>query len=144
MEIIDPFYLYLILQLDSIKTALSFTSFFGIVLGAGFFAGLSHYISTETSYKNRSPHYYDGDDAVATARASRRWAVAVLVVGCVSGIANTLAPTTERMAVLVVAPAIANNKAVQEEAGELYALARRGLTKLIDEEQPPATEESDR
>jgi hypothetical protein len=142
MEIIDPFYLYLILQLDSIKVALFFASFFGIILGASVFAVLSDYISTEVRNKIRMPHYYNGDDAVAEARVSRRRAMAVLIAGCVSGIANTLTPTTERMAVLVVAPAIANNAAVQEEAGELYALAKRGLTKLIDEKQPPATEES--
>jgi hypothetical protein len=137
MEIIDPFYLYLILQLDSIKEFLG-----GPALGMPLVVAIMATVGLSIGIVvNDEPYNATLRDGLSK---MRRWAIAVIFTATPLMVLNVFIPTSERMAVLVVVPAIANNTALQEEAGELYALAKRGLTKLIDEEQPPAaTEEND-
>ena len=55
-----------------------------------------------------------------------------LAVACVT-------PTTNQMAAIVVIPAIVNSETVQEEASELYGLAKTWMKQQVDaetEEQP--------
>lgn len=144
MEIINPFYLYLILQLDSIKDFM--TGAGAIAFAAGVLAALftSIHISTELSYKKRMPNIYDGDESLDGVRKVRKASGVGAVAGVLVLAANSLLPTSERMAVLVVLPAVANNEAVQAEAKEVYDLAKRGLAKLIEEPTTPTTTEENK
>jgi hypothetical protein len=117
---IDPFYLYLILQLDDIKNTAGFFAFLFCVVGAVGTAIIGTSMSLEERVFNTKKPLFAS--------------IFSLLFGLMLITVNTLLPTTERMAMIVVIPAVANNEDVQTEARELYDLAKRGLTKLAEEE----------
>jgi len=141
MTIIDPFYLYLILQLDSIK---AFIVFLG-ALSLAVLCILSIVLLIRGSDAKTSAKAYAGEDhptykrrfaeETETAESSFRLlhgAIRFLPAPFLLLALDAALPTSERMAVLVVLPAIANNEAVQSEAKEVYDLAKRGLSSLIE------------
>lgn len=149
MNIIDPFYLYVILQLDSIKAfieTIGFLSLVGVLVAsfALLFRGTSARDSAKL-YADEESGFYKRRHAeeTATAESSFRlmWkAVRISPIPLLLLAVNAFLPTSERMAVLVVLPAVANNAHIQAEASEVYELAKKGLERLVtgDEAAEPA------
>ena len=139
MEIINPFYLYLILQLDSIKeflggAAFGLPLFFG-TLGVAVLTCFTPAFVAESRDSNRPA-------MEERLLKMKRTFLVLMLVGASGFSLNVFLPSSERMAVLVVLPAVANNEAVQAETKEIYDLAKRGLAKLIEEPtEPTATAE---
>ena len=141
MTIIDPFYLYLILQLDSIK---GFIVFLGALSLAALCIFCLALLIRGASAKDLAQAYAGDDSALykrrfaeetATAETSFRIlnrAIRFLPAPLFLLALDAALPTSERMAVLVVLPAIANNETIQTEAKEVYDLAKRGLSSLIE------------
>lgn len=128
MTIIDPFYLYLILQLDSIKDALSGASFV-LFAGAFLLVVVSIFVRLEAGYSwvsEEKKESYRAQSQKLQGHAKR-----AAVVGLAAFSVNAFLPTSERMAVLVVLPAITNSATIQAEAKEVYELAKRGLSSLV-------------
>ncbi len=149
MNIIDPFYLYLILQLDSIKAFIETIGFLSLVaclaVGLGLLIRGSTALECASNYAgDDSPHYkrrYAEETATAESSFRLMWkAVRISPIPLLLLAVNALLPTSERMAVLVVLPAVANNAHIQAEASEVYELAKKGLERLVtgDEASEPA------
>jgi hypothetical protein len=149
MNIIDPFYLYLILQLDSIK---AFIETIGVLSLVGVLVASFSLLIRGSSARDTAKIYADDDSRLykqrhaaetATAESSFRlmWkAVRISPIPLLLLAVNAFLPTSERMAALVVLPAVANNAHIQEEASEVYELAKKGLERLVtgDEAAEPA------
>lgn len=142
MELINPWHLYFILQLDSIKDLLGGPAV-GIPLGLSLLVFMLVKLftpmilnDTYESHRERVGKYID-----SLTGAFKKIAI---VCACLLGV-NAFIPSSERMAVIVVLPAVANNAAIQTEAKELYDLAKRGLARLTEApatEQPEARQQS--
>jgi len=137
MEIINPFYLYLILQLDSIKDLLG-----GPVTGFPLLFGSIAFVIATCAQHLFAVEELTEKEAAGLGKL-RRILAGVLITCGLAQAGNAFLPTSERMAVLVVLPAVANNEAVQTEAKEVYELAKRGLAKLIETETTPTTEKNE-
>lgn len=105
---ITAWQIYWVMQLDRICTA-----FVVIAICSGIAAAISGVVAfDETS---------DG-----AAKFSKR--MAGLCMACVFALALT--PSTKTAAAMIVIPAVANNKAIQKEAGDLYGIAKEALREL--------------
>ncbi|MGE8279072.1 MAG: hypothetical protein ACN6O2_01435 [Stenotrophomonas sp.] len=105
---ISPFEIYLVMQLDSlVGLAIGFSILFGAATLFAVFA------------------VFDDCDRpiLALSVTAGPFLVAVLTAA--------LLPSSKTAAAMVVIPAIANNEKIQDEAGELYQLAKQGLTQVI-------------
>ena len=139
MEIIDPLYLYLILQLDSIKDLLG-----GSITGFPLFFGSIAFVIATCAQHLFAVEELSEKEAAGLGKLRRILAGVLITCGLAQAV-NAFLPSSERMAVLVVLPAVANNTAVQSEAKEVYDLAKRGLAKLAEAEPTtPATTEENR
>lgn len=112
MNTISPWTIYWVLQLDSIRAALSFACF--VIACAALFGFL-----------------YCVDE--------RKRLVVPTLLSVLAAIVFTAAaflPSTKTAAAMVVVPAIANNPRIQSEAGDLYQLAKEALEQAV---HPDAT-----
>lgn len=127
---ISPFALYLILQLDSIKQGLEalivgmFIVTIATLLVAVFRCDFKREEKQKEIWAQHMPYV--------------KGCAAVMLLSLVT---NTLVPSTKSMAAIVVVPAIVNNETVQQEAGELYDLAKQALAKAVATEPKPPVEE---
>lgn len=106
---ISPFEIYLVMQLDSlVGLAVCFSIFFGI-------ATLVAVVGVV------------GDDL------ERPIFALVVTAGPFLAAVLTAAilPSSKTAAAMIVIPAIANNEKIQDEAGELYQLAKQGLKQVV-------------
>lgn len=112
---LDPWTVYFVMQADSILELLC-----GISLFSGFFSAISIAISVfcflEVSKK-------------AGFRSSTI-AVTLFLLSAGSGIACGLFPTTKTAAAVLLIPAIANNETIQDEASEIYQIAKDALREI--------------
>lgn len=134
MEIINPWVLYLILQLDSIKAALV-----GPTLLAGCVAVGGIIISCVLYAAGRENC---DDDMVRMSRAGLKYGIAACVLFGILVTVEGLLPSTKNAAAIAIIPAIANSTVVQEEAGELYGLAKEAMKNLAGT-KPKENEDED-
>lgn len=121
MEIISPWALYWILQLDTIGMASSFIAFMGL-FAVPFVWGFS-------IFEVRNFLAY-----LASSVLTVVWVIAVM--------AAVFLPSTKNMAAIIVVPAIVNNATVQNEASEIYQLAKQAMRNAVDAKPEPKAEES--
>lgn len=118
---ISPWEIYWILQLDSIR------DFFGagvFLFGA---AGLMATIFAPILFDSYS-------DFKASPKKVFGWIGSGLLV---FSAALCFTPSTKTAAAMFIIPAIANNEAIQKEAGDLYSLAKQALTEAIKPDDEP-------
>ena len=113
--------IYWILQLDTIGNAMGLISFLGLLFVPLGWAFSIDVIKSLWAY-------------VACSLATAAWAVAVM--------AAIFLPSTKTAAAMVIIPAIANNEAIQKEAGDLYQLAKQALREAVTDKAKEATEEA--
>lgn len=118
MEIIDPFWLYVILQLDSIK---------GLFFVFAVIFGLASIVVVPATLGVAFDCHSEKKDRVIFSLVSAAPIAAVFFCATVSA----LLPSTERAAIVAVLPAIANSHEVQGEARELYEIAKQGLDRIV-------------
>ena len=59
----------------------------------------------------------------------------LLGIAAFFGLAASMVPSTKTAAMMYAIPAIVNNEELQDEAKEVYGLAKEGLKKLCEEEE---------
>ena len=123
---ITPFEIYLVLQMDDVKDGLTvlcaltgLTAFFALFVAT---IGCSH-----DSWNTQDTR--DKKDILRI--QAIKWFKSTLVVAALSALAATLLPSTKTLAAMLVIPAIANNETVQQEASELYKMAKEALKEAI-------------
>lgn len=110
---ISPFEIYLVMQLDSVRlTALLIAVFAGIAIGPVLMS------ASDRAFKR--PVRVIG---------------AALTIFALSVGASALLPSSRTAAAMLVIPAILNNEKIQDEAGELYQLAKQGLQRIVADEK---------
>lgn len=140
MEIINPWLLYLVLQADSIRDSLDSLGWFLTLVSV--IAWLVYVIAllvtkaesestTYSKYDTRPDHYKE--EFASLAGIWKRMAV-LPALTLMLIMAEALIPSTKSAAMLLVIPTIANSEVVQEEARELYDLAKLGLKELVDQQ----------
>jgi uncharacterized protein YqhQ len=128
---ISPWTLYWILQLDSISTVLFiFTLLLGI---AGIITSIIGACAT-SEYNYRGPD----DEMLKSAKATAKAGYKMIKITVILSFILAFIPSTKTVAMVVVIPAVVNNEHVQKEAGDLYALAKEGLTKFVEDKESPA------
>lgn len=116
---ISPFEIYLVMQLDSlVGLSIAFSLLFG---AATLFAVFSAFDDA-----------FDRPILVISMTAAP-FLVAVLTA--------TLLPSSKTAAAMIVIPAIANNEKIQDEAGELYQLAKQGLKQIVADSETTESKE---
>lgn len=128
---LTPFQVYLVMQLDSINT-LAFV--FGVLSAIVFTISFICYVVNNASSKK---------EEAACAEMALGIAKKVGVLAALSLILGTFLPSTKTAAAMIVLPAIANNEAIQTEAGELYGLAKEGLRNLVKSNTTPTTADTE-
>jgi len=118
MEIVTPFEIYLICQLDDLKAVLCTIAVLGTVIG------------TVSSIAILSCE--DADDIPKSLKRGAN-ILACLGILCIGLAVAT--PSSKTMAMMKVIPAIANNEDVQGECKELYGLAKQGLKELVTDDK---------
>lgn len=121
---ITPFQIYLIMQLDSLNGVAIFLS---ILSGVACLVGCIMYIvniDLAPKYDDNKAYYETGHKLMRVAR----WPFVIALA------AATLLPSSKTMAAMIILPAIVNNEKVQQEAGELYKIAKEGLRELVTDE----------
>lgn len=73
-------------------------------------------------------------------RTLYRWGRLAIAASLVCGLAAALIPSTKTAAAMIVIPAVANNEAIQHEAGDLYGIAKDALRELA---RPKPAEKSE-
>lgn len=112
---ISPWDIYWVMQLDRIIDL-----FTGITIAGGVGALLALCMT---------PVWVDGS---MCAPKLRKWIVGVPLAVLLFGAAGAaFIPSTKTAAAMIVVPAIANNETIQEEAGDLYKIAKEGLRELV-------------
>lgn len=76
----------------------------------------------------------------ARGAAYHRLAPRIAVVAGVLLTVNAFLPSTKTAAAMIVIPAVANNEAIQREAGELYGIAKDALRELAKPDKPEPKE----
>lgn len=142
MEVISPWAIYWVLQLDSISgatgvlcLAVAVASVISLVAGA-----LSHTADPEEWYSEN----YKVAAANTKARAPIfiRWGKRLAIAGAILFTAHAFIPSTKAMAAIIVIPAIANSDRLQREAGDLYDLAKQALRQAVADDKPAKSDES--
>ena len=120
MEVISPWTLYWILQLDSIKAAVVAlaitTSLATLFLGV---------IGLDSSERER-----------ARGETMHRFAIRLAIVAVPLTLLTAFLPSSRTMAAVVLIPAIANNETIQREASDLYRLAKQAIERVAQVEPP--------
>lgn len=115
--------IYLILQLDNIVNMFTAAS---IILLAytviGFIAIFASAADADASDEEFSA-------TIASARIKKTGIIGVLCL-----VLAVFLPSSKTAAAIYLIPAIANNETIQQEAAELYSLAKEALTNLVKEE----------
>lgn len=132
---LSPFLLYLVFILDSINTA---TTVIAILSLIG--CGLMFAVGAACTHSDYRPMGTEQQQTWAKAKKIG-WRFGIL--GVFFMLLSTLIPTSRQMAAIIVLPAIVNNENVQKEAGELYQLAKQGLTKLVNDGKEEPNKEED-
>lgn len=119
--------MYWITRLDSFNGFLLGCVLFCIV---GFLAAtLAYTIFKCFQYDCRGS---DLDEAKKLARTAGNFSIILMFLALSLGLARCFTPTTKEMAAILVIPAIANNKNIQNEGKEIYDLAKEYLKKQTE------------
>lgn len=134
---ISPWQIYIVMQLDSLNIVLVITSAIAVAAIClttlfGVFERGSSQNYPESPISKREAE--NARSFFATAKKLALPTFALLA-------AAALLPSSKTAAAMYVIPAIANNEAIQAEAGDIYKLAKQGLTRLVSEEKKPAADE---
>lgn len=140
MEIINPWLLYLVLQADSIRDCLD--SVGRIFIAISVMAWIVYVIaliftkaeSESTTYSRYDTHPDRYKEAFTSLAGIWKRMALLPVLALSIMMAEALIPSTKSAAMLLVIPTIANSEVVQEEARELYDLAKLGLKELVDQQ----------
>lgn len=141
---ISPWEIYWVMQLDSIRGALTIIAVSLVV--ASIVAAFKYdserslrdiWADSPGEYGQSKFNEYDSHTRSA-GRALRKSLIFALSAMCLAA----LIPSSRTAAAMIVIPAIANNERFQAEAGDLYQLAKQGLQKLVadEKEDKPAAE----
>lgn len=123
---ITAWQIYWVMQLDDIGMALTFTA---LVCGvAALFMWVSGAI--EKSCSNAFPEMEMSKREAARGAALHRSAKPVTILAGILLMLNAFIPSTKTAAMMLVIPAVANNQAIQKEAGDLYGIAKDALREL--------------
>lgn len=110
---ITPFEIYVVLQLDSLSVGLTLIS--AVFLLWSVITAL-----------HAADNLAGERETAAYARARSRACVAALLFSLA-----VFVPSSKTAATMLILPAIANNETVQQEAGELYKMAKEALKEAI-------------
>jgi hypothetical protein len=132
--------IYLVMQLD----AIGFFSLMVTIALAGI--AVSSFISI---WRNQdfaeiyedSPECKSYQKYMASANSSNKLAWRTFPVAIVFALISALLPSSKTAAAMLILPAIVNNEAIQQEAGDLYRLAKQGLSELVKPDRKPAPTE---
>lgn len=113
MDTISAWDIYWVMQLDSIVGTFEWMAWMSALAALG--VGFVHVLS-------------DGD------HGSWRTVKIAAILSISSAFATAFIPSTKTAATMIVIPAIANNEAIQREAGDLYKIAKDGLRELVKPE----------
>lgn len=113
--------IYWVMQLDSIRTGLFMLSLLLCML-AIFSPSLAMILDV------------DADDFIAMVKKNYRKVLAVIAIPLFAAIAL---PSSRTAAAIIIIPAVANDEAIQKEAGDLYQLAKDGFRQLVEPEEKP-------
>ncbi len=120
-EVISPWTIYWITRLDELRMLLEVPAFLGIffgIIGVIFLVIAKHLLVND-----------DDDEVAVTILGAKKLILATLIVGVACTCVRCFLPSSKEMAAIIVIPAIANNEAAQDEAGELYRLTKAWLEK---------------
>lgn len=126
---ISPWEIYWVMQLDSIGAATRVLAVISALVAAAVWM-VAGFMAMDA--------YGDDDKA-----AAKKFAAYGFKPGIAAGVllfASAFIPSTKTAAAMFVIPAIANNEAIQREAGDLYQLAKDGLRELVKPEQAEKVE----
>ncbi len=125
MEIISAWELYLWTRLDAVRGMLWGISLFlgvglyGYTLGLGYCCGW---------YNDHTKRFLV-------------WLVVIVMFFSFSMIARALVPTQKDMAMIYVIPKIANSETIQNEASEIYTMAKDAIKEYLPAEAPETAAE---
>jgi len=123
---ITAWQIYWVMQLDSIGGALVAVA---AIAGA---AAVVLWIggAIEKACSNTLPELDISKREAARGAAMHRAAKPMTWLAAVLILVNAFIPSTKTAAAMIVLPAVANNEAIQREAGELYGIAKDALREL--------------
>lgn len=133
---ISSWTVYLVMQLDSISSGLTFLTCLGLSVVA--VSILWNAISKADA--NEFPSITDVDARKVQWVSRDKWRNRTLVFVLPLFFINMLIPSSKTAAAMLVIPAIANNAKFRAEASDLYDLAKKGLEKVVAVD-PPKKEE---
>lgn len=107
--------IYWVMQLDTIGVAASLISFLGLIL-------IPLAVGASVFEIKRAWAYF------TTAGLALVWMLALLTA--------IFLPSSKTAAAMLIIPAIANSVTIQNEAKDIYALAKQGLSELVKPDQP--------
>lgn len=123
---ISPFEIYVVLQMDDVKDALT---------GLGAISGVAAALAGFVALAGGGHSSYDNKDDIERRASFRSAAIKryklSLAVAVLSASSAVLLPSTKTLAAMLIIPAIANNETVQQEASELYTMAKDALKEAI-------------
>jgi hypothetical protein len=118
--------IYWVMQLDGIGCTLTFFTIATTITAAAFM-GFGALATDRGCYPSK-----DQDAAWWRLKSTaKRLCIAAVMLGLV----NSFIPSTKTAAMMVVVPRIANNEAIQREAGDLYGIAKGALRNLAAPKQ---------
>lgn len=123
---ITAWQIYWVMQLDSIGGMLTFTA---IVCGVAVLF-LWVWGAIEKACSSNSPEMELSKREAARGVALHRSAKPLTILAGILLLANAFIPSTKTAAMMLVIPAVANNQAIQREAGDLYGIAKDALREL--------------
>ena len=129
-EVISPWTIYWIMQLDTILGAV-------IVLAVVSGVSLGCFVLIGTFNASASKVCPEMESSKKEARAAAtcfRMTKLISPFFVIFFLAGVLTPNAKTVAAMILIPAIANNETVQNEASEIYQLAKDGLRELVKPE----------
>lgn len=123
---ITAWQIYWVMQLDSIGLA------FGLIgiAGLGFTGGAFAFGCMNKSSSRIFPELDSSMREAATGAAQIAFARKALIPAILLFLVGAFIPSTKTAAMMLVIPAVANNQAIQHEAGDLYGIAKDALREL--------------
>lgn len=121
---ISPFEVYIILQLDALKSMLDL---------AGVISTVAFVLSAFVLFF----HTVDESPAPAVIVKTARYALVVVISAL---LLHAVLPSSKTAAAMFVLPAVVNNETVQGEAAELYGLAKQAFARLATDDPEPEEE----
>ena len=129
MAVISPWDIYWVLQLDSINAAIA-----TLAVGCGVAAAGGLFIMAMATNRGLPILQREGDDE---AWAKSKKIAARLVAACAAfTLISAFLPSTRTAAAMFIIPAVANNETIQQEAGDLYKLAKEALANAVKPDAP--------